>query len=417
MSYILRSLRSIFTTTDGGDETATAAAVVDDDGGPGVARDERRRRRSLSRLQRTTGPSSNEDDDDDDDDDEENEVADASIVAASTAANAESSWRSSGRERTMTNRLSPTFKPQKRSDRGANNDSSKRQRIESSKSSTSAFERQWDHRYELLVQYKSVHGNSAMPASYKVVVSTMTEGRGGVEEEEGEEEVVILLGRWLENQKAFHKKGKLLSNRYERLVNVGVDFGEDDTTTHPSKTKTPSPPSKSYKPTPKKREGGSTTATMTPSPSKTVFSPKLEERWEKNLKLYIRGSKSNNDETHKRWIENQRSAYRAGTLTNDRHARLTNADFDFGLSKSDKWNVNMSNLISYQKSHNGSCNVPLHYIPYPKLGKWVRKQRTASKNNTLLEERYDRLNAIGFWNTLAASASPGGGGGVRWGRV
>ena len=419
MSYILRSLRRIFATTDGGDETA--AAVVDDDGGPGVARDERRRRRSLNRLQRTTGPSSNEDDDDDEE--EENEVADASVVAASqpaaasTAANAESSWRSSGRERTMTNRLSPTFKPQKRSDRGANNDSSKRQRIESSKSSTSAFERQWDHRYELLVQYKSVHGNSAMPASYKVVVSTMTEGRGGGgEEEEGEEEVVILLGRWLENQKAFHKKGKLLSNRYERLVNVGVDFGEDDTTTHPSKTKTPSPPSKSNKPTPKKREGGATTATMTPSPSKTVFSPKLEERWEKNLKLYIRG-KSNNDETHKRWIENQRSAYRAGSLTNDRHAQLTNADFDFGLSKSDKWNVNMSNLISYQKSHNGSCNVPLHYIPYPKLGKWVRKQRTASKNNTLLKERYDRLNAIGFWNTSAASASPGGGGGVRWGRV
>jgi hypothetical protein len=28
-----------------------------------------------------------------------------------------------------------------------------------------------------------------------------------------------------------------------------------------------------------------------------------------------------------------------------------------------------------------------------------------------LKERYDRLNAICFWNTLAVSASPGGGGG------
>jgi hypothetical protein len=384
----------------------------------------------LNRLhQRTTGPSSNADndnvnvDDDENDDEEENEVADTSVAAASQPAAASASiaangaesevWRS-GRERTKTNRLSPTFKPQKRSDRDTNNNSSsgnKRQRtINSSKSVTSAFEQQWDHRYELLVEYKSMHGTCAMPASYQVTTTAAAVG-----EEEGGSEVVVLLGRWLENQKAFHKKGKLLSERYERLINIGVDFGED--TPPITSTMTPSPPSMSNKSMTKK---GHAITTPTATASKTAgFSPnKLEERWEKNLKLYIRGN--SNDETHKRWIENQRLAYRSGTLSNDRHVQLTNANFDFGSSKGDKWNVHMSNLISYQKSNNGSCNVPLHHVQYPKLGKWVRKQRTSNKNNTLLIDRYDRLNAIGFWNNTSAS-SPGdrdgdggdGGGGQR----
>jgi hypothetical protein len=404
-----------------GDDGETALAAVDDDG-TGVARDvtrsERRRRRSLNRLQRTTGPSSDADDnvneeDDDNEDDEENEVADNSVAAASQPAAASASiaandaesnkvWRS-GRERTKTNRLSPTFKPQKRSDRDTNNNSSssssssKRQRtINSSKSATSAFEQQWENRYELLVEYKSTHGTCAMPASYKVTTAAEgEEGEGG----EGGAEVVVLLGRWLENQKAFHKKGKLLSDRYERLINIGVDFGED--TPPITSTKTPTPPSKSNKPTTKK--GDAITAPTTTAP-KTGFSPnKLDERWEKNLKLYIRGN--SNDETHKRWIENQRLAYRAGTLSNDRHVQLTNANFDFGSSKADKWNAHYSNLLSYQKINNGSCNVPLHHVQYPKLGKWVRKQRTLNKNNTLLIDRYDRLNAIGFWNNTSASSS------------
>jgi hypothetical protein len=239
-----------------------------------------------------------------------------------------------------------------------------------------------------------------MPASYKVTTTAAAGEEGGGE---GGAEVVILLGRWLENQKAFHKKGKLLSDRYERLINIGVDFGED--TPPITSTKTPTPPSKSNKPTTKKGDAITTPTTIA---SKTAgFSPnKLEERWEKNLKLYIRGN-SNDDETqHKRWIENQRLAYRAGTLSNDRHVQLTNANFDFGSSKVDKWNAHYSNLLSYQKINNGSCNVPLHHVQYPKLGKWVRKQRTLNKNNTLLIDRYDRLNAIGFWNNTSASLSP-----------
>jgi hypothetical protein len=411
-----------------GDDGETALAVVDDDG-PGVARDvtrsERRRRRSLNRLQRTTGPSSNADDnvnEEDDEDDEENEVADTSVVAASQPAAASASivandaeskvWRST-RERTKTNRLSPTFKPQKRSDRDTNNNSSssssssKRQRtINSSKSATSAFEQQWENRYELLVEYKSTHGTCAMPASYKVTTAAEgEEGEGG----EGGAEVVVLLGRWLENQKAFHKKGKLLSERYERLINIGVDFGEDIPPI--TSTKTPTPPSMSSKPMTKKGdETMDAITTPTTTATKTEgFSPnKLEERWKKNLKLYIRGNNYSNDDDetqHKRWIENQRLAYRAGTLTNDRHVQLTNANFDFGSSKVDKWNANYSNLLSYQKLNNGSCNVPLHHVQYPKLGKWVRKQRTLNKNNTLLIDRYDRLNAIGFWNNTSASSS------------
>ena len=37
---------------------------------------------------------------------------------------------------------------------------------------------------------------------------------------------IILLGRWLENQKSFYKRGELLPERYARLRVLGVDFGK-----------------------------------------------------------------------------------------------------------------------------------------------------------------------------------------------
>jgi len=76
--------------------------------------------------------------------------------------------------------------------------------------------RQWDERLDLLARYKLEHGDCAMPHSYK---TTAADGGSG--------ETTVLLGRWLENQKASHRRGKLLPGRYERLSALGVVFGEE----------------------------------------------------------------------------------------------------------------------------------------------------------------------------------------------
>ena len=82
--------------------------------------------------------------------------------------------------------------------------------------SSGVLARQWDERLDLLARYKLEHGDCAMPHSYK---TTAADGGLG--------ETTVLLGRWLENQKASHRRGKLLPGRYERLSALGVVFGEE----------------------------------------------------------------------------------------------------------------------------------------------------------------------------------------------
>ena len=83
-----------------------------------------------------------------------------------------------------------------------------------------ALARQWDERLDLLARYKLERGDCAIPHSYKT--TTAAEGGDGCSGE-----TTVLLGRWLENQKASHRRGKLLPERYERLSALGVVFGEE----------------------------------------------------------------------------------------------------------------------------------------------------------------------------------------------
>ena len=96
-----------------------------------------------------------------------------------------------------------------------------RRRGSSSGNNSGVLIRQWDEKYDLLVRYKQTHGYCAIPSSYK---TTAAEGGNGGEGREG---TTIFLGRWLENQKASHKRGKLLPERYARLRTIGVDFGKE----------------------------------------------------------------------------------------------------------------------------------------------------------------------------------------------
>mmetsp|Transcript_52131 Transcript_52131/g.53123 ORF Transcript_52131/g.53123 Transcript_52131/m.53123 type:complete len:87 (-) Transcript_52131:170-430(-) len=72
-------------------------------------------------------------------------------------------------------------------------------------------------------------------------------------------------------------------------------------------------------------------------------------------------------------------------------------------------------LVVYRQQHNNT-NVPGRYKEDPKLGTWVKDQRTAYRIKNMLEERVSCLNSIGFeWSlkvkrsrssSLAGTSSP-----------
>jgi len=109
------------------------------------------------------------------------------------------------------------------------------------------------------------------------------------------------------------------------------------------------------------------------------------------------------------WINNQRYQYRlycAGEksyLTKNRIKLLT----DIGIVLDGKenmraeakkkllWESRVNQLELYKRKF-GDCHVPNHHPDFPKLGQWVRRQRTLFQKKELPQSLIDRLDAIGF---------------------
>ena len=63
-----------------------------------------------------------------------------------------------------------------------------------------------------------------------------------------------------------------------------------------------------------------------------------------------------------------------------------------GRVKNHIWSMRFGELKRYKARH-GDCNVRRSQ---GKLGKWTHNQRTAFRDDTLAQDRIDRLNSIGF---------------------
>ena len=61
----------------------------------------------------------------------------------------------------------------------------------------------------------------------------------------------------------------------------------------------------------------------------------------------------------------------------------------------DRWPEMYGQLIAYKKIH-GDCNVPRGYSDNPKLGTWVKGQRSSKKKGKLSSEKIQKLESIGF---------------------
>ncbi|KAL7540419.1 hypothetical protein ACHAXR_012737 [Thalassiosira sp. AJA248-18] len=193
----------------------------------------------------------------------------------------------------------------------------------------------WEELFAALKLYKQNHGDCLVPQRYS------EDPR---------------LGRWVNTQRSLYKAGELSDDREERLVNIGFNFDPYDT------------------------------------------------RWEElfaALKLYKQNhgdclvpQRYSEDPRLGRWVNTQRSLYKAGELSDDREERLVNIGFNFDPYGS-IWNENFAALKLYKQNH-GNCLVPRRYSEDPRLGRWVKTQRALYKAGELSDDREERLVNIGF---------------------
>ncbi len=105
------------------------------------------------------------------------------------------------------------------------------------------------------------------------------------------------------------------------------------------------------------------------------------------------------------WVGTQRTDYKDKRITQERIARLESIGFQWNPSET-AWEMMFTLLCEYRKE-NGDCNVPPKHKD-KQLSSWVAHQRTAFKENTLDNQRINRLKEIGFildprrslWNEL-----------------
>lgn len=98
------------------------------------------------------------------------------------------------------------------------------------------------------------------------------------------------------------------------------------------------------------------------------------------------------------WAERQRNDFKQGKISDYRKEKLNALGFNWSPENSiaEKWNAMYALLCEY-RTENHNCNVAQRCVYHDQpLGKWVSKQRTMYRTNSLLQERIDKLNEIGF---------------------
>ena len=145
-----------------------------------------------------------------------------------------------------------------------------------------------------------------------------------------------------------------------------------------------------------------TAAVTTPSER----SPVIQQRWEQYRQQLISYKTAKGDcnipSTYKpnqplaKWVENQRSAYHRTKLSQERTALLQQIGFDFGASKSDRWEFHLEELSKFKQKYK-HVGVPQKYRANPGLGRWVMKQKERQRGDRLPLEQFDRLKELGLF--------------------
>ncbi|CAB9524679.1 helicase [Seminavis robusta] len=107
------------------------------------------------------------------------------------------------------------------------------------------------------------------------------------------------------------------------------------------------------------------------------------------------------------WVRTQRRLYSQGKLNEERFQKLQELGFTWVVSASsdplqEDWLAMFANLQQFQERH-GHCRVPQGD---GKLGTWVSTQRKVYNKGKLNEERFQKLQEIGFTWVISGSSDP-----------
>ena len=275
--------------------------------------------------------------------------------------------------------------------------------------------RTWDFWYGLTLKYKDVFGDANVLAIYKT-----PEG--------------FHLGSWQSNQRDLYKKGKISSDRIERLEKIGFiwerleeqfEKGFQETLLYKNKTGNPNAPWL-YRTADGYRLGTWQSHQMQ-SYNKGKLSPdkierlekigfiweRLEEKFEKGFQetLNYKESTGSPNAPHKYktvkgfklgiWQNTQRKMYNKRKISPDRIERLKKIGFVWDILE--EWFERGFQETLLYKERTGNPNASLTYETDHgyKLGSWQSVQRQLYKKRILSPDRIRRFEEIGFtWELL-----------------
>ena len=203
------------------------------------------------------------------------------------------------------------------------------------------YDEQWNARFEELLSYRSEHGDCNVP---------QMQGK---------------LGSWVRVQRRAYMADSLAQVRIDRLNSMGFKWA--------LKEKGPLVP------------------------------------WETRFKELVQYKTIHGDcnvpQKHGKlgtWVNKQRLAYKTGSIAQYRIDRLDSIGFKWAMNAPRvPWEARFNELVQYKANH-GDCNIP---AKQGQLGKWVDTQRTNYKKDKLSQDRFDRLNGIGFGWALPRGGS------------
>lgn len=201
-----------------------------------------------------------------------------------------------------------------------------------------------DDRFKLKVEelkaWKEAHGNSLVFDRDKLVYDK--------------------IGKWVDAQKLYERKGKLSPERRQILRDLGVKF-----------------------------------------------TPGNDELWEgmlskfKSWKLKTGRPHVRVDEDRElsKWLVVQRKFRKLGKLRKDREQLLESIGLLWDLDE-EAWQILYERLVAFKGTH-GHCNVPRRHPEDPKLANWVVRQRHHKKKGMLDQEKVAVLDRILFeWRVV-----------------
>eukprot|EP00984_Skeletonema_dohrnii_P010540 scaffold4110_cov77-Skeletonema_dohrnii-CCMP3373.AAC.5 len=213
------------------------------------------------------------------------------------------------------------------------------------------FDYAWNEMLQQLMKYKEVHGDTLVPQSYA----------------ENQQ-----LAIWVDTQRQKRKNNKMAPERVNKLNDMGF-----------------------------------------------VWEP-YEAAWEERLKELVEYKNEHGDtlvparykDNPKlgKWVDKQRVQYQyklkqrgeASQLNDEREYKLNEIGFVWDPYEA-AWGETFQQLMEYKDEH-GDTLVPYKYKDNPQLGVWVSNQRSNGKNNSLTQERIDKLNEIDFvWDAIEAA--------------